>query len=204
MTAADSDCFEAIEASLRRAAAALERHRVPFLLGGSLAVWARGGPESCNDLDLMVRQEDAEDALEALEDAGMRGERPPEGWLYKAWDGEVLVDLIFAPKGLSIDDAAFERAEDVSVFGLELRAMSLEDVLVTKLRALHEHYLDYDPLLQMARTVRERIDWGRVRAATEDSPYARAFFTLVEGLGLVEAPGRARPAEGRPKIRLAE
>ena len=202
MTAPRSDCFEAIEATLRKAAPALERRRVPFLLGGSLAVWARGGPESCNDLDLMVHREDAEAALAALEDAGLRGERPPEGWLYKAWDGDVLVDLIFGPKGLPIDDATFERSERVSVFGLELRAMSLEDVLITKLRAMHEHYLDYDPLLQMARAVRERIDWDRVRAATEDSPYARAFFTLVEGLHLVETA--ARPAEGRPRIRVAE
>jgi len=202
MTAPRSDCFEAIEATLRKAAPALERRRVPFLLGGSLAVWARGGPESCNDLDLMVHREDAEAALAALEDAGLRGERPPEGWLYKAWDGDVLVDLIFGPKGLPIDDATFERSERVSVFGLELRAMSLEDVLITKLRAMHEHYLDYDPLLQMARAVRERIDWDRVRAATEGSPYARAFFTLVEGLHLVETA--ARPAEGRPRIRVAE
>jgi predicted nucleotidyltransferase len=202
MTAPRSDCFEAIEATLRKAAPALERRRVPFLLGGSLAVWARGGPESCNDLDLMVHREDAEAALAALEDAGLRGEQPPEGWLYKAWDGDVLVDLIFGPKGLPIDDATFERSERVSVFGLELRAMSLEDVLITKLRAMHEHYLDYDPLLPMARAVRERIDWDRVRAATEDSPYARAFFTLVEGLHLVETA--ARPAEGRPRIRVAE
>jgi predicted nucleotidyltransferase len=204
MTAADSDCFDAIEETLRKAAAALERHRVPFLLGGSMAVWARGGPESCNDLDLMVRRKDADDALAALEEVGMRGERPPEGWLYKAWEGEVLVDLIFDPKGESIGDAIFERSERVSVFGLELRAMALEDVMITKLRALHDHYLDYDPLLQAARAVRERIDWDRVRAATEDSPYARAFFTLVEGLHLVEPRAASRPAEGRPRIRVAE
>jgi len=203
MTAAEIDCFDAIEATLKKAAAALEQHRVPFLLGGSLAVWARGGPESCNDLDLMVRRQDADAALDALEDAGMRGERPPEGWLYKAWDGEVLVDLIFDPKGQSIDDATFERADEVSVFGLELRAMALEDVLITKLRAMHEHYLDYDPLLQTARAVRERIDWGKVRAATEDSPYARAFFTLIEGLGLIEA-APSKSSEARPRIRLAE
>jgi hypothetical protein len=82
--------------------------------------------------------------------------------------------------------------------------MPLDDVLITKLRALHDHYLDYDPLLQAARAVRERIDWDRVRAATEDSPYARAFFTLVEGLHLVEPRGAPRPAEGRPRIRVAE
>ncbi len=204
MSAAESDCFEAIEATLRKAAAALEGRRVRFLLGGSLAIWARGGPESCNDLDLMVRRDDADAALEALEEAGLRGQRPPEGWLYKAWDGDVLVDLIFGPKGLAIDDATFERSERVSAFGLELRAMALEDVLITKLRAMHEHYLDYDPLLQMARAVREQIDWNRVRQATENSPYARAFFTLAEGLELISPQTASRRAEARPRIRLAE
>jgi predicted nucleotidyltransferase len=201
--ATNVDCFEAIEATLRKAVAALDGDRVPFLLGGSLAVWVRGGPESCNDLDLMVREKDAEAALGALEKSGMRGERPPEDWLFKAHDGDVLVDLIFGPKGLTIDDDAFARAEPVSAFGLEVRAMALEDVLITKLRALHEHYLEYDSLLQMTRAVRERIDWDRVRRATGDSPYARAFFALVEELGIVEgAPGAH--GEGRPRIRLAE
>jgi hypothetical protein len=204
MTEASDDCFEAIEATLRKAASALHRRRVPFMLGGGLAVWARGAPESCNDLDLMVRRRDADAALEALEEAGMRGERPPEGWLFKAWDDDVLVDLIFDPKGLPIDDATFERGDAVSVFGLELVAMALEDVLITKLRALHEHYLDYDPLLQTARAVRERLDWVRIRQATEDSPYARAFLTLAEGLDLIDAPAVPRQAEARPRIRLAE
>jgi predicted nucleotidyltransferase len=199
--ATTSNCFEAIERTLKKATAALDGARVPFMLGGSLAVWVRGGPESCNDLDLMVRPQDSEDALAALEDTGMRGERPPEDWLYKAWDDDVLVDLIFGPKGLTIDDETFDRAVPVSAFGLEVRAMALEDVLITKLRALHEHYLDYDSLLQMARSVREQIDWDHVRRETEGSPYARAFFTLVEELGLVEPAGRA---EARPRIRLAE
>jgi hypothetical protein len=201
--AADVDCFGEIERTLKKAVAALDGDRVPFILGGSLAGWVRGGPESCNDLDLMVRREDAEAALAALEKAGMEAERPPEDWLYKAHDGDVLVDLIFGPKGLTIDDEAFARAEPVSAFGLEVRAMALEDVLITKLRALHEHYLNYGPVLQMARAVREQIDWDRVRAATGDSPYGRAFFTLIEELGIVE-PTPAAGREGRPGIRRAE
>ena len=198
-----ADCFEAIEHTLKKATGALHGDRVPFLLGGSLAVWVRGGPESCNDLDLMIRPEDADAALAALEKTGMRPERPPEDWLYKAYDGEVLVDLIFGPKGLSIDDETFGRADPVSAFGLEVRAMALEDVLITKLRALHEHYLDFDSTLQMARAVRERVDWDQVRRATEASPYAKAFFTLVEELGVVEPAGGHR-AESRARIRLAE
>ena len=81
--------------------------------------------------------------------------------------------------------------------------MALEDVLITKLRALHEHYLGYDVLLQMARAVRERVDWSEVRRATGGSPYAKAFFTLVEELGVVEPAGGHR-VEARSRIRLAE
>ena len=33
----------------------------------------------------------------------------PEGWLYKAWDGEVLVDIIFRAVGQDVDDGLFER-----------------------------------------------------------------------------------------------
>jgi predicted nucleotidyltransferase len=155
------------------------------MLGGGLAAWARGGPESDHDLDLMLKPEDADTALDVLAEAGMRPERPPEGWLYKAWDeNEVMVDLIFEPTGLPITDETFERAEDMEVEALPMKVMSLEDVFVTKLLAMDEQSLDYKPVLQMARSLREQIDWGDVRERTQ-SPYAAAFFTLVEELGIL-------------------
>ncbi len=95
--------FEEFEATLKRSVAALRDAEIPFLLGGSLACWARGAPETRHDLDFMIREADAERALEALERVGMRRERPPEEWLVKAWDGEILVDLIHGPSGMDID-----------------------------------------------------------------------------------------------------
>jgi hypothetical protein len=177
--------FDHIKESLKRAAASLRDADVPFLLGGGLAVWARGGPATGHDLDLMVKPEDADRALAALEAAGMRPERPPEGWLYKAWDGDVLVDLIFKPVGEAVDDSYFERAEELEVNSVPMPVMSLEDVLVNKLKALDEHELDYERPLEFARALRERIDWDDVRARTNDSAYAKAFFTMVEELGIV-------------------
>ena len=76
--------FSQMEASLKKAAAALREAGVPFLLGGSLASWARGGLETTHDLDFMIKPEDAERALAALEAAGMKREEPPEEWLVKA------------------------------------------------------------------------------------------------------------------------
>ena len=59
-----------------------------------MASWARGGPETRHDLDLVIKPEDVEAALAALERAGLQREDPPEEWLVKAWDGRTLVDVI--------------------------------------------------------------------------------------------------------------
>jgi nucleotidyltransferase DUF2204 len=180
--------FDELLATLKKAAGALSDAGVPFMLGGGLAAWARGGPESDHDLDLMLKPRDADEALDVLTAAGMRPERPPERWLYKAWDANgVLVDLIFEPVGLPIEDETLERAEELEVEAVSMRVMALEDLLVTKLLALDEQALDYRPLLQIARPLRELVSWEDVRARTSHSPYAAAFFSLVEELGIVEA-----------------
>ena len=196
----DEQPFADIEHALKRAAAALRDAGIPFLLGGSLASWARGGPQTRHDLDLILKPEHAERALETLQQAGMRPERPPEDWLFKAWDGDTLIDLIYCPKGLPVDDDLIARGEELSVLGMDIRVMALEDVMATKLLALTEHSLRYEGLLQIARALREQIDWPAVRARTADSPFARAFFVLAEGLGIVpESGSSSRP---QPTVRV--
>jgi hypothetical protein len=183
--------FDDFLATLKEAAAALRKAEVPFLLGGGLAAWARGGPESDHDLDLMVRPDDAQGAVKALAEAGFRIENPPEEWLYKAWEGDVLLDVIFEPSGGPVDDAMFERAEELDVNAVTMQVMSLEDVMVTKLLSLREHEVDYESVLEIARALREQIDWDEVWRRTNDSPYARAFFYLAEQLGILGGERRA-------------
>jgi hypothetical protein len=185
--------FADIERALKRSAAALRDAEVPFLLGGSLASWARGGPETRHDLDLVIKEQDVERACEALRGQGMRLEDPPEEWLVKAWDGDVLIDLIFHPKGLEITDEVIARGEALSVLSMDVRVMALEDVMTTKLMALTEHSLRYESLLQIARALREQIDWAEVRRRTLQSPFARAFFVLLEGLEIL--PDQSEPAD---------
>jgi predicted nucleotidyltransferase len=201
MAGDDEQDFSDIEQALKKSGAALREAGIPFLLGGSLASWARGGPETRHDLDLMIRPEDVETATQALKAAGMRPEDPPEEWLVKAWDGDVLVDLIFAPKGMALTDEVIARGEVLSVLGMEMRVMALEDVLVTKLMALSEHSLRYESLLPIARALREQVDWDDVRARTSESPFARAFFVMLEGLGIVSG---AEPTTGgrHPRVRV--
>lgn len=174
-------------ATLKKAAAALEAERIPYLLGGGLGCWARGGPPSSKDIDLMIKREDAERALDAMVAAGMRPEKPPEQWLYKAWDGDVMIDLIFEPAGIRVTDAVIERGEELNAAGKPVPVMDLDDILATKLLALDEHNADYAYLLPIARALREQIDWPTLRERTSSSPFAAAFFTLAEGLGIAPA-----------------
>ena len=174
--------FEELLETLKRAAALLGEAGVPFVLGGGIAIWARGGPESEHDLDLFVKPEDADRALDALAAGGFRPEKPPEQWLYKAWDGDVMVDVIFEPAGVTVDDEFIERAPETEVYAVQMRVLRPEDVLVTKLLAMKEHEVDYESVLEIARAVREQIDWDEVRERTDGSPYAKAFFTLVDEL----------------------
>ena len=190
--------FEEMLDAMKAAAGALQRREIPFVLAGGLAAWARGGPKSEHDVDFIVKPDDADAALEALDEAGLHTERPPEGWLYKAWhENGTLVDLIFAPSGGPITDETIERAPVLEVAALRVHVFTLEDVMTTKLLALTEQEPDFAQLLSYARALREQIDWEEVRSRSEASPFARAFFTLIEGLGIVE-PARSEE-KARPR-----
>jgi Uncharacterised nucleotidyltransferase len=184
--------FDEVIATLKKASAALRDAEVPFVLAGGLASWARGGPESDHDLDFIVKEQDADRALDALAAVGMRPDRPPEDWLYKAFDGDVMVDLIFRPASGPVTAEHFERADRLEVEAVPMLVLALEDVVTAKLLALGEHQVDYESVLEIARSLREQVDWDEVRRRTSDSPYAAAFFTLVEGLGVVERPRTGR------------
>ena len=171
-----------------KAAAALRDADVPYLLAGSFAVWARGGLAHETDLDFAIRRSDVERAMAALERAGMKKKETPEEWLVKACHGDVQIDLIFAPAGLEIDDEAFGRGDDIEVKGMTFRVMAVDDVMTTKLFAFKEHYLDYESTLEMARMMREQIDWDELRRRCADYAYAQPFFTLAEELGVTEKP----------------
>jgi predicted nucleotidyltransferase len=175
--------------AMKHAAAALRDNEIPFALAGSLAVYARGGPATNHDVDFILGPDDAERALDVLAADGWRVERPPEGWLYKVFDErDAMIDLIFSPNGqpAGVGREILDRAEEIEVYAIKLKVMSPTDVLASKLLALREHYLDYEPALEIARALREQIDWHVVERRVRDSPYAAGFMTVAERLGLTQ------------------
>ena len=178
--------------TLKRVAAALKKAKIPFALGGGYAVYARGGHESLHDVDFMLLQEDVEEALSALTDAGLRPVRPPEDWLVKAYDDDRLVDLIFRPVNRPVTREQLARAEELGVGSVQMPVLSATDLVVYKLLSFDEHNCDFATALPVVRALREQVDWPSVRADVAASPFAQAFLVLAEQLDLV--PREATPS----------
>ena len=173
---------------LKRVAQILREADIEFALGGGLSAWVHGGPPTENDVDILIRERDVDRALNVLMDAGLETARPPEGWLVKAWCDDVLVDLMYEPSGLVVDDDFLARCELHNVAAVRMLVMPVEDLVVGKLLALTEHHLDYAPILEHARALREQIDWGEVAERTQHSPFARAFLYMLTELGIRDEP----------------
>ena len=105
-----------------------------------------------------------------------------------------MVDLIFNPAGLDITDEVLERGEEREVEAMTMRVMRPEDLLVTKLMAMTEHTLNYRSCLEIARALREQIDWEDVRGADVLLPLRPRLLRDrrgPRGAGLEARPPRA-------------
>lgn len=193
--------LEPLLASLKAIAAALKADGVPFALAGSYAAYARGGARSLHDVDFVVPAEAIPAATASLERRGFRVEQPPEDWLVKAYVGDLCIDVIHRLASGPVDDAMLGRAEELPVEAVEMPVLSATDLLIGKLRALSEHACDLEPVLAVARTLREQVDFPVVSAACAGHPYAEAALFLLRRLDIVtddeEVAGAPTAREGR-------
>ncbi|UMP03571.1 nucleotidyltransferase family protein [Amycolatopsis sp. EV170708-02-1] len=181
--------------TLTRVVSTLDQTAVRFAVAGGLAVYARGGPPSDHDVDLFLKEEDIEEAAEALEAAGLRREHPPEDWLTKVYDGDCLVDLIFRPNHRPVTDEMLDRASLMRVGATAAPVLGGTDLLVDKTLVLSAHRCDFAPLLRIARDLREQVDWHRVAEETSESPYAWSFLTLLAALSIIDRKELPMPEE---------
>src|SRR5919204_8611 len=204
----DEQFVELLEA-MKKTGGVLNEAEIPWVLGGGLACWARGGPETEHDVDILVKPEDAERAQQALAGAGMRIETPPEGWLLKAYAGDILIDLIFDPQGGPVGDAIFERAEDMEVYAMRMRVAPLEDVITEKLLALSEQNLDFAALLEELRVLGPVVLHDVLAVRVEEVRDERVERPLLSGAVAVHdddllGAGRLRAAHGRVDLLRVE
>jgi hypothetical protein len=88
---------EALLEALKRAAAVLEAERIPYLVGGGMGCWARGGPPTSNDIDLIFEPAGirvTDDVLERGEELNVGGMQVPV----------MAIDDIMVTKLLALDE----------------------------------------------------------------------------------------------------
>lgn len=183
--------------ALRRAASALKAEGPPFALAGSFALWAHGAPEPTHDVDFVVAESDVQAAAAALSTAGFDIRRPPEDWLFKAAlsvDGPALVDVLHQINRVPVDPAMIAGAATLDVLALSMPVLSPGEVMLQKLRSLHEHHCDFAKLLPVARGVREQLDWAALREQTADNLFATTFLDLCARLGIDEPTSDSQSA----------
>jgi len=176
---------EGLATTLKRVASVLKQAEIPFALGGSFAVYAHGGHSSDHDVDFLIREQDKDRALEELAAVGFEVEQPPEDWLVKVYDDGHLVDLIYRPVETPVTDATLADSVVRTVEAIAMPVLSATQLMMHKLLSYTQHYCDFATGLPVARSLREQIDWDRVRRETRQSPYAEAFLVLLDRLDVV-------------------
>jgi hypothetical protein len=187
---------EGLATTLKRVASVLKQSDIPFALGGSFAVYAHGGHSSDHDVDFLIREQDKERALEELSAVGFETEQPPEDWLVKVYDDGRMVDLIYRPVESPVTDATLADTVMRPVEAINMPVLSATQLMAHKLLSYTQHYCDFATGLPVARSLREQIDWERVRRETAQSPYAEAFLVLLDRLDVVPLPGDAKITVG--------
>jgi predicted nucleotidyltransferase len=155
---------------LQEAVDALENAEVRYAFIGGVASATFGRPRWTHDVDLLVRPEDAERALDVLSEAGFATQKTDSFWLYKALKEGVLVDLIFRSTGdIYLDEEMLAQSTRREFKGQKLRVVAPEDLIVIK-AVVHDEKTPrhwYDALGIIAAT---DLDWDylvhRARRAT--------------------------------------
>jgi predicted nucleotidyltransferase len=161
---------ETFARELERAVEAMHAARVPHLLIGGVAGGVYGRPLETMDIDFFVRPDDADRAIDRLEEAGFETERTAPHWLYKAYRSGVVIDVIFCSSGdMYLDPEMLRRSREGETHGVRVALISPEDLIVLKALAHSEPTARYwfDALAVLARS---EIDWPYLIARARHGP----------------------------------
>lgn len=152
---------------------ALERGKVPFLVGGAFAFSRYTGiVRHTKDFDIFLKFEDLPQARQTLEQAGYRTELTFPHWLAKAYhpQGEYFIDLIFCSgNGIArVDNAWFEYAVDETVLEQPVKILPPEEIIWSKAFIMERERYDGADIAHLLRACAEKINWTRLLARFDE------------------------------------
>jgi nucleotidyltransferase DUF2204 len=143
----------------------LQRHQLPFLVGGAYAfALLTGIRRPTKDLDIFVRQSDWQRLAQIASEAGHRAELAYPHWLGKIFDDSGFVDVIFnSGNGVSpVDDDWFVHALDAHVLGLPVKLVPVEEKIWSKAFIMERERYDGADVAHLIHARALRMDWTRL------------------------------------------
>lgn len=168
-----------------RARNILQELEVPYVVGGGIAVGCYDHQRPTKDMDFLIPEEYAEEALERLHAADFMVKRSDPRWLYQSWCNDTLVDLVFninAGRGMiPIGREMIARGTERDICGEKFRILSPEDLVIIKILVQHENRSDWWDAITVMRSRRVSLDWHAVmRYAPTDMPKFLSFLLFVQ------------------------
>ena len=189
---------------------ALEANGIPFLVHGALASGIYTGRwRNTKDVDVIVRPEDRERAIDAVRRAGFEDyyERQSydRSWIFRGFKEDVIFDIIWALPNhrVTIDESWFARSRSFWLRGRLLAAVPTEELIRVKLYVFQRERCDWVDVLNVLAGAVESIDWKwLLERMGRDVPLLHAVLAVFNWM----SPNRAAhlPAWLREQFALPE
>ena len=169
---------------------------VTFAFGGAFATAVYTGElRNTKDFDFYILKHDREAMIEATRRAGLADHferlQYDRSWIYRASDGDVLVDVIWtmANHRAEVDASWLDRGPLVEIRGERLRAIPIEELIWSKLYVLQRERTDWGDVLNLIAAQAASIDWDHLlNRLGEDTPLLAAALGVFAWL----TPSRAQ------------
>jgi hypothetical protein len=141
----------------------LRNAEIPFVVAGAYALHAYTGVyRVTKDLDIFLRRQDVDRALESLAEVSFRTEMLDPVWLAKAYaTNDYFVDLIFSSgNGVTeVDDQWMTRGKSHVIHGLPVLVAPPEEVIWSKAFVCERERFDGADVNHIIYACAEQMDW---------------------------------------------
>ena len=152
------------------------------LVGGAYALRTHTGIwRDTKDLDLFLRKDRVEGALEALDQAGYRTEFTDRLWIAKAFSDPYFIDLIFSSgNGLgTVDEHWSRRAGTCEVLGIPALVVPAEEMIWQKAFIQERERFDGADIHHLLRCKGAQLDWEHLLGRFGEKHWEVLFVHLI-------------------------
>ncbi len=150
----------------------LNKNKIPFMVGGGLAVREYGPNISreMHDVDIFCKAGDSTKIVTLMKDAGLKVVIPDARWLVEIRSGKQKLDFIFSsPNYINpVDDSWFKHSREFSLFGIKVSIIAPEELIWCKAFIQDRSRYDVPDINHIILYSGKNMDWKRLLLRMEN------------------------------------